>query len=163
MHSARIAVHRRRVVGRDHDQVVGGHARLRERDRRGVRHRTRIERRDLVVLQVGIDEARGRVVAGDDLDGPAVHAVRLQPGAILGEIFADGPHQEGMLPQEPEIEADIGPGAAPQPGQRIDQERHAQDVHLVRQDVVPKPAGKDHDVVVGDRAGDKNRAFGLSL
>ena len=105
-------------------------------------HRTGIKRRDLVVLQVGIDEARGRVVARDDLDGPAVDAMALEPGAIFGEVFSDRPHQKGMLAQQSEIERDVGAGAAPQTGQRIDQERHAQDVHLVGQDVVAKPAGK---------------------
>ena len=60
-----------------------------ERNRRSLRHRARIERRDLVVLQVGVDEARRRVLAGDHLDGAAIDADRLQPRAILGEVLAD--------------------------------------------------------------------------
>src|SRR5271168_1189514 len=96
------------------------------------------------------------MVPRDDFDGPAVDTVAIQPGAVIGEVFSDGADQEGMLAQETEIKGDVGPCSSPQAGQGVDEERHAQDVHLVGQDMVTKPAWKDHDVVVSDRASDKN-------
>ncbi len=86
----------------------------------------------------------------------AIDPVRLEPRAIFAKILANRPDQEGSLPQESQIVGDVGSGSTSAPGERIDQERHAQDVHLVRQDVIAKPAGENHDVVIGDRTGDEN-------
>ena len=97
-------------LGAISDQVVRARPRvsMSEIERR-LSHRAGIEGRDLVVLQVGVDEARRRVVAGDDLDGPAVHAVALEPGAILGEVLADAADQHRPLPRSPRLKAMFAP------------------------------------------------------
>ncbi len=117
-------------------------------------HGARVEGGDLVVLQVGVDEARRGEVAVDDLDAVGVDPLAFEPGAILGEVLADGADDLGLLAEQGEVVGDVGRRAASEPLHRVDQERHAQDVHLLGEDVVLEMAGEDHDVIVGDRPGD---------
>ena len=146
--------HRVGGVGGDQDEVGLAEAQPVQRARRRVLHRPGIKGGDLVVLEVGVDEARRGEVPLDDLDPLGDDPLRLQPGPVLGEVLPDRTDDLGPLPHQGQVVGDIRRRAPPELLHRVDQERHAQDVHLLGEDVVLEMAREDHDVIVSNRSGD---------
>ncbi len=126
----------RALVGLLHDVLGMGEA-----------HRARMERGDLVVVQVGGDVGLGGVAVRHHLEELARDAVLVHPGFIGAEVMADGGHGQGIAAQQAEVVSDIAGGAAEFAAQLGHQEGHIQDVHLVRQDFVLELAGEHHDGV----------------
>ena len=63
-----------------------------------VLHRTRMKRRDLIVVEVGGDEGLGRKGVGDDPDVPRVQAERLKARAVGLEVVAGRRHRHPASP-----------------------------------------------------------------
>ena len=148
----RVLHHGRRIVGRDDRQVA--RAGLLERELRGVRHRARVERGDLVVVAVAAAEERRAELARDLADERRVDAVLLEPLAVLREVLAGRRHQHRPLAQQGQRVGDVGRTPAPSPVHRIDQEAQADPRQVVGQDVLGEGARERHQVVVGNRTGD---------
>jgi hypothetical protein len=85
-----------------------------------------------------------------------IPAVLTPLESIVAEVLANSGNDLGTLAHQREVVGDIGGGPPLEPLHRIDQERNAEDVHLVGKDVVLKMAREDHDVIVGDRSGDND-------
>lgn len=117
----------------------------------GLAHRARVERRDLRHIVVGgADEPRGVRPVGD-LHTAAVDTVGFQPGAVLGEIRADGADQQRRPVQQAHGVRDIARDPTAADLQIIDQEAQRHMVELVGQQRVGEPSGETHQVVCGNR------------
>ena len=81
---------------------------------RASRHRPGVEGRDLGHVLVGGADEAGGVLGLGDVHGLAVHAVALQPAAVVGEVLTDRPHEDRALPEVGHAEGDVGghPAAA---------------------------------------------------
>ena len=109
----------------------------------------RVEGGDLVVVVVGGDEGlRGEQLV-DHLHLFHVDALFREPFAVRTEILAHRGHRDRVAAQQLEVVGDVAGAAAEFAAHARHQERHVQDVHLVRQDVVLELVREHHDGVVG--------------
>ena len=120
-------------------------------------HRARMERGDLVVVEIGRDERLRGVEIGELLDAVEADAAAREVLAVRREILADGRHRQRIGAEQLEVVGDIAGAAAELAAHARHEERHVQDVHLVRQDVVLELVLEHHDGVVGQRAADEGR------
>ncbi len=149
--------HRLRIVGADHHQVDRRRRVQRAQlDLARLAHRPRVEGGDLGLVGVGgADEARG-VQQFADVDRRAVHAVPLQPGAVVDEVLADGPHQQRVQAQAGQAEGDVRRHPAPADLQVVDQERQCHPVESLGDQAVAEAAPERHQMVGGDGSGDSD-------
>ena len=77
--------------------------------------------------------------------------------AVRTEILADGRHRDRIAAEQLEVVGDVARAAAELAAHARHQERHVEDVHLVRQDVVLELVLEHHDGVVGERTADQRR------
>src|SRR5205807_283760 len=147
-------VRRHRVgrVGGDHHRVDVG-IEPAQVDRPRTPHRTGKEGGDLVVVEVGGDEAGGGgdVVAAERRGG--VDPAALELGAVAGEVVADRGAEQRALAEQSQGVGDVRGGPAAAPLEAVDEEGDVEDVGLVGEDVLSEAPWEDHDGVEGDRAG----------
>ena len=152
-----VAQHRLGVVGPD-DHVVGLADAVDDRlelDLARLAHRAGVEAGDLRHRGVvGAHEARGVARLGD-VHGVAVDVVALEPGAVVGEVLADGADEHRAQAQVAQAEADVGGAAAAAHLQVLDQEGHRELVELVDDQAVGEPAREGHQVVGRDGSGNE--------
>ena len=79
----------------------------------------------------------------------------LEVVAVGPEILADRRHRDRVAAQQLQVVGDVAGAAAELAAHARHQERHVQDVHLVRQDVVLELVLEHHDGVVGQGAADQ--------
>ncbi|KAG1224106.1 hypothetical protein G6F68_020186 [Rhizopus microsporus] len=79
---------------------------------RGERHGARVESGDLVVVQVGRDEALRREGVGDDLDPAGVDAQARQAFHVFTGVFAHRRHRHGFAAQQVHGVGDVAGAAA---------------------------------------------------
>ena len=116
----------------------------------GLGHGTGVEGRDLVVVAVGHDHGLGGVGVVQlthiaRLDAQSAHAAQ-----VAGAILAHGGHGQGLAAKQLQAVGDVAGTATEIAAQRRHQERHVQDVQLLRQDLIGKLALKTHDGVKGE-------------
>jgi hypothetical protein len=151
-----VAHHRLGVVGGDDDEVepadpVGDRLQL---DEPGLLHRAGVERRHLVLVEVGGAQEPGGVLELGDVHGAGVHPVALEPRAVVGvEVLPDRADQDRVEAELPEPEADVGRHAAAADLELVDEERQAHPVELVGDELLGEAAGEGHQVVGRDGAG----------
>ena len=124
-------------------------------------HRARVERSDLVVVEVRDDVGLRRVAAGH-----GAHAVGgdAEPGeavAVRTVVVAGRRHDDRRAAQRLQVVGDVAGAAAPLAAHRPDLERHRQHVDLVREDVPPETVGEHHDGVDGEGTADQRAGGGL--
>jgi hypothetical protein len=120
----RVADHRLRVVGADQHEVEAAQP-LRHRgqlDVAGLAHRAGVERGDLAHVGVGGADEAGGVRHLADVHRVAVHAVPLQPGAVVGEVGADRAEQHRAQPELGHAEGDVRRHPATAQHQVVDEE-----------------------------------------
>ena len=139
--------HGGRLVGRDHHQVGLGRQ-VFQRLSGGLSHRARIEGSDLGALAVGGGEERSGEQTRDDLHQASIHTLRVKPGAILAEVFADGGHHTRMPAEQGHAVGDVGRNAAALLGHRVHQERQADRRQALGQDLLFEQARERHQIVV---------------
>ena len=83
--------------------------------------------------------------------------------AVGAEVLADGGHRDRIAAEQLEVVGDVAGAAAELAAHARHQERHVQDVHLVRQDVVLELVREHHDGVVGQGTADQCRHGQKSL
>ena len=82
-----------------------------------------------------------------------VHAVALEPAAILGEVRPRRPDQQRPQAEAAKAKRDIG-GHSPAPDvQRVHEEGQRDLVELIRDKLLDETAGKGHEMVGGNRPG----------
>ena len=120
-----------------------------------MRHRTRVERGDLVAVPVGRDE-RGRgadVIAAEDAG--RIDPFGFERGGVVDEIApAHGGAEDRPLTEHRHREGDVRSRAAAALFEPFDEDRDVELVGLLGQDVVAEAAGELHDRVECDRSGD---------
>ena len=79
----------------------------------------------------------------------------LHPLAVRAEVLAARSPSDRLAAQQLEVVGDVAGAAAELAAHARHQERHVQDVHLVRQDVVLELVREHHDGVVGERSADQ--------
>ena len=116
------------------------------------RHRARVEAHHRVVLRVRRDEAGGGHLVRHADHGAGIDADLLQIGAVGIEIVRPGGGEDraGLLEQGERV-GDVPGHTAALLLHLLDEEGDAQDMDLVRHDVVPEIAGEVHDEIVGER------------
>ena len=124
-------------------------------DQPGLAHRAGVEGADLVVVGVGgAHEARGVQHLGD-AHRVGVHAVPVEPGAVLVEVVArrrrPGSARCRAAPMPKQM---FGADTAAPDVELVDQEGEGDRVQLVGDQLVGEAAGEGHQVVGGDGAGD---------
>jgi hypothetical protein len=127
---------------------------------RGV-HRPRMERGDLVVVEIGGDVGLRGVAVGHAGDVAPVDAAAIEPVCVGSKVLTDGRHRQRPATQQVQAVGDVAGAATELPAHLGHVERDVQDVHLVRENVVLEPVLEDHDGVVGNRAADQ-RGQGVS-
>ena len=158
--------HRLRVVGADHHEVeladpVRHGAEL---DVAGLRHRARVERRDLVVGRVGrADEAGGVLELGP------VHALRCRRRAARSQAsysaksLPTAPTRTGCEAQQAQPVGDVRARAAPVLHEVVDEEGQRDVLHLPLDELLDELPREGHQVVGGDGAGDGDGHGALPL
>jgi DNA-binding protein YbaB len=114
-----------------------------------IEHRARMEGGDLVVVHVRGDEALRREQVVVDEHVVEADAAALQMLAIRAEILADRAERDRIVAEQLQVVGDVARAAAELAAHARHEERHVEDVHLVREDVVPELVREDHDRVVG--------------
>lgn len=151
-----VAQHALGVVRADQDEVESADP-VRdglELDEACLAHRAGVEGADLVVVGVrGAHEAGGVQHLGDT-DGGGVDTVPVQPGAVLVEVGARGPDQDRTGTELAHTERDVRADPSPADVEVVDQEGEGDRVQLIGDQLVGEAAGKGHEVVGGDGAGD---------
>ena len=123
---------------------------------RASRHRAGVEGGDLRHVVVGgADEPRSVPGLGD-VHGLAVHAVALEPAAVVGEVLTDRSHEDRALPEVGHAEGDVGGDAAAADLQVLGQEGERDLVELLDDEGVGEAALEGHQVVGGNGSGDGN-------
>ena len=155
-----VAEHPVGVVGADQDVRRRADLRhdRRELDQPRLAHRARVERGELGAGGVGGADEPGRVVGVGDPHVVAVHAVPLQPRAVVGEVVARAADQHRAEPEPAQAEAHVGGDAAAPDLEVVDQERHRQLVELLDDEGVLELPAEGHQVVGGDGPGDQQGA-----
>ena len=119
-------------------------------------HRARMEGGDLVVVAVGHDHRlRGVACPSTARTNSVLDAQRAQ--ALAGSSAPSLPTAaigSGSPPSSLQAVGDVAGAAAELAPQRRHQERHVQDVQLVRQDLLGEAAREGHDGVEGERSAD---------
>src|SRR5713101_7474191 len=119
-------------------------------------HRSGMEGRDLVVVQVGGDERLGGERIGHLSHAILLDAELLEPLEVQQGVVADGGHRQWIGAEKLQVVGYIAGATAELPPQLGNEEGHIQDVDLFGQDVLPETAAEYHDVVVRDRAADQD-------
>ncbi len=76
-------------------------------------HRAWMERRDLVVVQVGDDECLRRIGAGNLADRGAAEAERREAITVIAAIVADRRHDDRVAADAPQVVRNVARAAAP--------------------------------------------------
>lgn len=113
-------------------------------------HRAGVEGGDLVVVVVGGDERLRSEQLVDHLHLVQADALLDEMLAVGAEVLPHRGHRHRVAAQQLEVVGDVVGAAAELAAHPRDQERHVQDVHLVRQDVVLELVREHHDGVVGE-------------
>ena len=124
-------------------------------------HRAGMERRDLVVVQVGGNEGLRRERVGHVAHMRLGQAQFVHAIGVRLIVVADGRHDQRIAAEHFQRIGDISGTTAKLPAHFGYQERHVQDVNLVGKDVVLEMPAEHHDGVVGDRTADQ-RAHGFT-
>src|ERR1700744_5907944 len=154
----RVPEHRLGVVGADQHQVdpAGPGGDVSDGDVPRLGHRPGIERGDLVAVLVGGADEPGGVVPLGLEHAAGVDAVRLQPGAVLGEVLPNGTDQQGLQAKAAHTERDVRGDAALPDLQAVHEERQGDPVELVRDQMLGEFTWKGHQVVGGHRPRDRD-------
>ncbi len=116
-------------------------------------HRARVERRDLVVVEIGRDHRLRRISLGQHANVIAAQAELLEPVEIRLRVErAYRPHDARIAAEQVQRVRDVARAAAEFAAHRRHQEAQVDEVHLVGQDVLAEPPLESHDGIVGDRA-----------
>src|SRR5699024_9668914 len=110
-------------------------------------HRPRVEGGDLVVVQVGGDETLGGVGVVQHPHHPRVDVQVVQPLQVVFGIHAHGAHGHGPPAQQLQVVGDVARTAAEFLAQAGHEERYAQRLDIVRQDVILEMAFEYRDGV----------------
>jgi len=110
--------------------------------------------RDLVVGHVGRDEALRGVGVGEFANELRADAQPLESGDVVGAVTAHRSHRQCRATQCVEAVGDVARTAAEVTPERRHQERHVEDVQLIRKDLVGEPTFERHDGV--ERKGTAN-------
>ena len=127
----------------------------------GEAHRARMERVDLVVVQVRHDEGLSGERAIHRRHVAAVDAALVHPRGVRAEVLADRTHRQRISAEQLQAIGDVAGAAAKLPTHRRHHEGHVEHVDLVREDVVLEAILEDHDAVVGERAAYEGPQFSL--
>ncbi len=111
---------------------------------------------DLVVVEIGGDECLSRELVVDHRHVAAVDVALVHPAAVAGEVLADGGHGQRIAAEQLEIVGDVTGAASEFLSHLRNQERHAEHVHLVGQDVILEAIVEHHDVVIGNRTANQS-------
>ena len=152
----RVLAHRGVVVGAD-DRERDRFLHVLDAQRAGALHRARVERDDLVVVEIGGDEALGGVRVVEDADRVAADAVLVEPGGVGDEVAARGGEDQRIGAEQLQSVRDVAGAAAEELAHLGHVEAHREDVQLVGQDVVLEAIGKHHDAVDRERTSDQDR------
>lgn len=118
-------------------------------------HGTRVERGDLVVVEVRGDERLRGVFMPDLLDVALAQAALLDPFGVGFEILPRCGHDLAITAQQVQVVGDIA-GASPEFTANLrHHEGDIQDVHFFRQDVLLESTRKYHDGIVSQRTADQ--------
>jgi len=148
--------HRVGVAGADHDELDPA-GQLAEVDLPVLRHRARVERGDLVHVEVGRGHVPGRMVPRRLPDAAGVDAVPVQPLAVAGEVaLPRRADEQRPQAQAAEPERDVRRDAAAPDLERVDEEGQRDLVEFVRHELLDKPGRERHQVVGRDRPRDCN-------
>jgi len=147
-----ILLHGRRIVGGDDNQIRVFWKQVFQGELFCVGHRAGVERRDLVVGKIGIDEKRRRENLINLPNSRGVHTCCFQPCAVVAEVLTDRSHQFGarMLPEQGEVVGDVGRHAAPVFGHIVHKKAQADMIQFVGDEVFGELAGEAHQIVVGN-------------
>jgi hypothetical protein len=148
--------HRVRVVRADQHQVEAADA-LRDRpqlDEPGLRHGARVERRDLAHVVVGRAHEPGGVRGLGHVHAGAVHAVALEPGAVVTEVLADRTDQDRGTAEHGHAERDVRTDPTAPDHEVVDEEAQGDPVQLFRDELLGEPPREVHEVVGRDASGD---------
>src|SRR5690606_34890492 len=142
--------HRFRVVGGDDDQIGRVVVDIGHRIIFCVGHRASIKRRNLVVIEVGVDEERGGEYLINLAHGAGIHSGIFQPQAVVRKVTSNSSHQVRAQAQHRSIKGDIGCDTAPVFGHVVHKETDADLVKLIADKVIGKATGESHQIVIGD-------------
>ena len=139
-------------VGGDHDCVHPFPRDIFEGEIHSVGHGSDVERGNLVVLFVGVDEERGCILVLDLPDTGKVQALLGEPCFVLSEVLADGAENEWIAPKQFHRVGDVRCHSASLAAHGVHEEAETHPVYLIQEEVVPEMTGEMHQVVVGYRA-----------
>jgi hypothetical protein len=125
-----------------------------ERQLAGIGHRTGVERRNLIALDVGAAEERGRELSWNLADEGRIHPRGLEPPAILVEILSRRGHQTRLLAEQRQRVGDVRCASTAALVHRVHEKAEADPRHVLGQEVFGELPRKRHEVVESDRAGD---------
>jgi hypothetical protein len=117
-------------------------------------HRAGMKGGNLVVVLIGRDEALRGEHLGKFQHVLGANAVFFKPFPIRAKVSAHGRHRYRIIAEQFQIVGDVARAAAKFTAHFRNQERHIEDVHLVRQDVVLKLVRKHHDGVISQPSAD---------
>jgi len=117
-------------------------------------HRPGMEGGELVVVEVGGDEALRRELVLEHAHALQADTATQQVLAIGPEILPDGGQRQRIAAQELQVVGDVARTAAELAPHLRHQKGHVEDVDLVRKDVVLELVGEHHDGVVGQGTAD---------
>jgi hypothetical protein len=106
-----------------------------------------VERGDLVVVAIGHDQGLRGIAVTDFANKLGADSQAVQASLVIRAIVTQGRHRQGRPSQRLEAVGDVARATAKVPPQTRHQERHVQDMQLVRQDLFGKPALEGHDGV----------------
>ena len=118
-------------------------------------HGARMERGDLVGIEVRGDESLRAMLVRDRDQVLLGHALLLHPLASTAEIQTDAAHRITDVAEQLQVVRDVARAAAELPAHLGHQKRHVEHVQLVGKDVRFETVREHHDGVVGDRSTDE--------
>ena len=150
--------HRIGVVGADDHQFRCPDAGydVGKRDVAGLRHRPRIEGRDLRHVVVGGADEPSGVGGVRDEHVVAVHAGGLEPLPVVVEVLAYGAHERDVTAEQADGVRHVACDAAAVHHQIVDQEAQRNLLQVIGQQLLGKPAGKTHEMVGRNGSGHRN-------
>jgi hypothetical protein len=107
-------------------------------------------------LEIRRDERLRRVAAIDSLNETTTDAERVEPIQVGLGVHPDRRHRQWFAAEQLEVVGDVARATAELAAHLRNEEGNIQDVDLVRQDMVGKPAIEHHDRVVRDGTADES-------
>ena len=119
-------------------------------------HGAGVKGRNLIGIEIGGDEGLRGKLAVDYGHMPPVDVAFVHPRTVAWKVLAHGRHGQRVTAQQLEIVGNVSGTPAKFLAHLRHQERHAQHMHLVRQDVILEAIVEHHDVVIGNRTANQS-------